>query len=58
MLHTLHPGTRLGVIFSGVVIPIYIMKQEKVIKQPKQYDNYVRNTGSQRQSKDAKLKKL
>jgi hypothetical protein len=39
---------------SGVVIPIYIMKQEKVIKQPKKNNNYVRNTGSQRQSKDAK----
>jgi hypothetical protein len=33
------------------------MKQEKVIKQLKQNDNYVRYRGVQRQSKDAKLKK-
>jgi hypothetical protein len=32
------------------------MKQEKVIKQLKKNDNYVRNTGSQRKSKDAKKK--
>jgi len=42
---------------SGIVIPTYVRKQEKVLKQPKKNDNYVRNTGSQPKGKDAKSKK-
>jgi len=55
VIHTLLVYTCGGHV-SGVVIPTHIGKQEKIIKQPKKNDNYVRNTGSQHKSKDAKKK--